>query len=95
MKRGHRHISTEYWAALWGQGAREEILKSLALPIPTDVVFENVRTGSLSAREGAELMAFKRQAEWDAQPWPIRMLRWLLRYGLGWSFMYTEKESDE
>lgn len=83
MKRDH--VSPEYWVALFDQGMRPEILKALALEIPTFVVFEDVRKRIITPRYATELLTCKRQAVRDAEPWPMRLLR----------CVFTEKESTE
>lgn len=60
---------------------KRKILRDLAFGIPQLDVFEACAKGEITADEGATILMLRTEAERKAQPWFVRVVRWL-----GWIF---------
>jgi len=72
-----KHVSPAFWGEAFDQGCSPELLRSLASDIPSFEVFAAVARSEITPRYGAELLAAKRAAERAAEPWIVRLVRWL------------------
>ncbi len=60
-----KHISTDYWIALYNQCADPNLLRILAKEIPTTTIFEDHRKGLISSEEAATIiMAAREPSSW-------------------------------
>ena len=66
-------VSPDYLVALHNQGMDREILRRLASTISSVRIFNAISRHEITPEEFALL----RQLQREAEPWPVRLARWL------------------
>jgi len=72
-------VSPDYLVALHQQGMDREILRRLASTMSSLQIFNAVRRYEITPEEFALIRELQREAE----PWPVRLARWLTNWWEG------------
>lgn len=72
-----RGMDPGFFYSLLNQGVSEETAHKIARDVRNLDVFEAVASRELTPEQGAEVLMLKREAERAAEPWLVRLLRWV------------------